>query len=68
MDTEDILNSSPPDLDLSNLSREELVEKIRKLTCHVRQLRNVVTKARAQGIEEPPSKKNKRDRPFDFSV
>lgn len=50
-------------------SKEDLIDKIRKLTCHVKQLQNVIR--RDSEIQSSDSsriiKKAKRDRPFDFS-
>ncbi len=57
----------PPAADLSDLSREELEEKVRKLSLHVKQLRNVISKSTASA-DEPVCKKNKKERPFDFST
>jgi len=52
-------------LDLENLSREELVEKIYSLQKHVEQLRNVIAKNSKSNL--PEVQKEKKARKFDFS-
>lgn len=56
--------------DLNDLSKEELVERVRKLQLHVKQLRNVVNKARTLALHDggPLCKRNRNERPFDFSM
>ncbi|CAG7718366.1 unnamed protein product [Allacma fusca] len=51
--------------DYNKMTREDLIEKIRKLSCHVKQLRNVVKRDTADDIRS--IKKARRNRAFDFS-
>jgi len=57
------------DAELSKCTTAELVEKIRKLKLHVKQLRNVIHKSSEQDDEpEPRHKKARKDRPFNFDI
>ncbi|XP_064642012.1 tRNA pseudouridine(38/39) synthase-like [Lineus longissimus] len=49
--------------DYSNLSRENLIEKVQTLERHVKQLQNVLSR----GKSEERAKKRKEARPFDFT-
>ena len=50
-----------------NFTKEDLIEKIRKLSCHVKQLRNVIRRDATNGTDQRVFKKARRERPFDFS-
>lgn len=70
-------------IDYNTWSKEDLIVKIKKLECHVQQLRNVISKADSSTRKRPklddddddvseesssrPSKKEKTFRKFDFS-
>ena len=52
-------------INLENLTKEELIEKVKSLELHVQQLRNVIAKKDESSL--PVARKRQKDRKFDFN-